>query len=394
MEQRIHVLLIEDDLDAALLLSMQLNAACGADLRFTMESTERLETGLAKLKADDFSLILLDLMLPDSQGIETVSRAKAACGEIPIVVMTGMADETLGLEAVAAGAQDYLLKEKLDHRGLRRALSYAVQRSMARRLEQIEAEITERRRIETFKDQVIGTVAHELRSPLTVTKAAIANLADGLAGAVNEEQRQLVEVAGRNLERLSRIISNFLELSRLESGQAKISALRVDARMLLAELLDGMRIADRETKLVWENGLPAGLPPVRVDPDLFCQMFQNLLDNASRFAKKVVRVEAAVEGATLILRVRDDGPGVPADKASRLFERFSQIERKPVGGYKGTGLGLSICREIARATGGRIWLETEGEGGVFCVALPLWTQEARPAKPGDRRARAPSAGRR
>lgn len=393
MEQRIHILLIEDDIDAALLLSLQLNAACGKDIRFTMESAERLGAGLAKLKGGDFSLVILDLMLPDSQGLETVARAKAACGDIPIVVMTGLADETMGMEAVAAGAQDYLLKEKLEPRGLRRALSYALQRAMARRLEQIELEVTERKRIEAFKDQVIGTVAHELRSPLTVTKAAIANLADGLAGEVNEEQRQLVEVAGRNLERLSRIINNFLELARLESGQAKINARRVDVKMLLAELLEGMRVADREGRLSWEDSVPEGLPPVRVDPDLFCQLIQNLLDNADRFARSRVRVEAAADGPDLVVSVRDDGPGVPPEKAAKLFERFIQIERKPGGGYKGTGLGLAICREIARACGGRIWLEEAPAGGWFRAAIPLWappTPAARPRSKAGRTAPEPS----
>ncbi|MDE2291799.1 MAG: response regulator, partial [Elusimicrobia bacterium] len=314
MEQRIHVLLIEDDPDAELLLSIQLNAACGRDLRFTMESAATLEAGLERLKAEgDFSLLLLDLTLPDSRGIETVVRAKAACGDVPVVVLTGAADEGLGLQAVSAGAQDFLQKDHLEPQALRRALSYAIQRTLARRVEQIEAEIRERRRIEAFKDQVIGTVAHELRSPLTVTKAAIANMADGLTGTLNEEQSQLLGLASRNLERLSRIISNFLELSRLESGRARVAPRRVDSRRLLGELLEGMRLADRAGRLSWEDGLPPALPHARVDPDLFCQLVQNLLDNASRFARSRVRLEARAAGPDLVISVLDDGPGVPPE---------------------------------------------------------------------------------
>jgi signal transduction histidine kinase len=374
MEQRIHMLLIEDDPDAELLLSYQLGAACGDTLRFTMESSPTLAAGLQRLREEkDFSLVILDLTLPDSAGVDTVARAKAACGEVPIVVLTGRADEALGLEAVAAGAQDFLQKDKLEPLALRRALSYAIQRGLARRLEQLEADIRERRRIEVFKDQVIGTVAHELRSPLTVTKAAIANLADGLAGAMSDEQSQLLLLARRNLERLARIINNFLELSRLESGRARLAPQRVDARRLLTELVDGMRLADRDQRLEWTAALPRSLPPVRVDPDLFCQLAQNLLDNASRFARGRVTVEAAVEGPDLVVSVLDDGPGLDEDQAARLFERFSQAERPQAPGYKGSGLGLAICREIARASGGRVWVEPARGRGVFRASLPLWS---------------------
>jgi signal transduction histidine kinase len=373
MEQRIHVLLIEDDPDAELLLSLQLNEACGADLRFTMESADRLESGLKRAREGDFSLIILDLMLPDSRGLETVVKAKAVCGDTPIVVMTSLADEKLALEAVASGAQDFLLKDKLEAASLRRALSYALQRAMARRLELIEAEIAERRRIEAFKDQVVSTVAHELRSPLTVTKAAIANMADGLAGPLTEDQKQLVTVAGRNLDRLSRVINNFLDLARLESGRAKVDARKTDAAQLLTETMQGERIADREGRLEWTLKLPAALPHVLVDGDLFTELVANLLDNASRFARRSVRLEAEARGSEVVVSVDDDGPGIPAEQAAKLFQRFVQLERKPSGGYKGTGLGLAICREIARVCGGRIWHEpTKGGGARFSFSIPIW----------------------
>src|SRR4051794_24938108 len=101
MDHRIHLLLIEDDPESELLLSLQLNKACGADVGFTMESAARLEDGLRRLKEDrSFSLLLLDLHLPDSAGLETVTRAKAAHADIPIVVLTSSADETLALDAL------------------------------------------------------------------------------------------------------------------------------------------------------------------------------------------------------------------------------------------------------------------------------------------------------
>ncbi len=370
MEQRIHVLLIEDDPEAQLLLSLTLNEACGADVQFTMESFPNLKAGLDALSRGVYDILLLDLMLPDSGGVETVIRAKQAARDTPIVVLTSLEEGDLGLEAIACGAQDFLVKGS-DARQLRRALSYALQRSLTRRVEQVEAEIAERRRIEAFKDQVLSTVSHELRSPLTITKAAIANLADDIAGPINPDQRQLVRVAGRNLERLTRIINNFLDLSRLESGKAKIQPARFAPGPLMEETLHGLRLADRDGRLRWELALPSPLPDVHADPDLFLQVLQNLLDNAGRFARSRVRLEAAVQNDRLVIGVADDGPGVPPELAPKLFGRFVQLDRHAGGGYKGTGLGLAICREIASACGGSVWLEPGGPGACFRFAVPL-----------------------
>jgi signal transduction histidine kinase len=377
MEQRIDVLLIEDDPDEQLLLSLHLNEACGGEVTFTMESADTLQDGLARLADDRFDVVLLDLMLPDSRGIDTVIRAKAAAPDTPLVVMTNLADERMGLDAVAAGAQDFLVKGRHDALLLRRALSYALRRTLTRRLEQVEAEITERRRVETLKDQVLSTVSHELRSPLTVIKAAIANLEDGLAGPLARDQKQLVALASRNLDRLSRIIDNFLDLSRLESGKAKLDMRRVDAALLMKEVVEGARVADREGRLAWEVSMPR-LPAVRADADLLVQLARNLIDNAGRYARARVKVSAAAGEDGVVVSVEDDGPGVPADKAKLIFERFVQLERKAGDGYKGTGLGLAICLEIARASGGKLWLEDAAPGARFRFSLPYW--EPAPAK--------------
>jgi signal transduction histidine kinase len=469
MNQRMKVLLVEDDPDFVLLLSLSLNEACGSLLKFSLQCAETLDAGLALLAKEEFDIIILDLMLPDSQGLETLSRMKIKSQDIPLVVLTSLRDEGVGLEAVARGAQDFLVKGRLDVNILRHSLLFAIERSrfssqleavigqspdgMAvvdkegmvryvnasaeallgkakgeligkplglplektkttelllpgaenegvvevrvtdvdwrkepaslvclrditalRKLAKLRAEIHERQRMDRLKDELLSTVSHELRSPLTVITAAVANLRDGLAGPLTEAGRQMVAIAGKNLDRLTRIVTNVLDLSRLESGKALVNPLRLDLHAAVVEAVKNATLACPGACARPRYDLPPDLPPAFADPDMVQQVLHNLLDNALRYASSTVTVEACVRPEEIVISVCDDGPGVPEERAAELFGKFVQLQRPVSGaGYKGTGLGLAICHEILRLNGGRIWVEP-GHGGLFRFALPRYSR--------------------
>ncbi len=456
MNQRIQVLMIEDDPDYVLLMTTHLAEVSGASLNFVLESADKLKSGLDLLAQKDFDVVLLDLMLPDSQGLETLAKVRPHARGIPIVVMTNLDGEETGFDAVANGAQDFLNKGKLDPRLIKRTIGYAVERSYwisqleniigncpdgmviidtagivryinsagedifgkkagemlgqpfgfpvqhkktselhvtdadgtekvldmrvtevewrrykallasvrditeLKKIEQMRAAIKEQRRLDELKEKFLNTVSHELRTPLTIVKAAVANLRDGLAGTMSEAQEQMVALTTRNVDRLTRIINNLLDISRLESGQAQVNSLPVDILKLVTETVQGVRITDREQKVTLELDLPAELPFALADPDMVTQVLLNLLDNAMRFAKSHVILRAqAVEPGEVQVSVIDDGPGIPADKVGDLFNKFVQVNRPAGGsGYKGTGLGLAICQESLKMNKGRIWVES------------------------------------
>lgn len=456
-QARIQTLMIEDDADTVFLMSLKLDEACGEQARFTVESAGTLAEGIAALDKREFDVVLLDLMLPDSQGLETVARLRAAARDIPIVVLTGLADERLGLDAIAHGAQDFISKDAIDARLLRRAIGYAMERcalhreneavlestdnglivvvggvvrfanaaaerlldrprsrmlglpyedprgpeargelkvegrggtrylelrstnmvwrkqkatlvslvdvTAARGLEQIRAEVRERRKSEEFKDRVVSAVSHELRSPLTIAKAALANLVDGLAGQLSGDQQSMADIALRNVDRLTRLVSNFLEFSRLESGRAKVRLRRIEPGTTLLQILADWRIAERRPNVVVEPRISADLPRVWADPDLVAQVVCNLLDNACRFAGSKIVISAEPHAEGILISVSDDGPGIPRERVGELFQPFVQLAR--VGeGYKGTGLGLSICRQAVELCGGRIWIDADASPGA------------------------------
>lgn len=375
--------MVDDDPESFLLMGLRLNEACGADLRFTLESAETLGKGLELLASRPYDVLLLDLNLPDSRGLDTVRAARAKAQDTPIVVLTGLSDEAAGLSAIAEGAQDYLFKDRLEVDLLRRALRFAIERSARLRelkeLEGLRAEIRERRKADQFKDRLLAAVSHELRSPLTVAQTAVTSLSEGRAGKLSADQSELADIARRNLERLGRLVLNVLDYSRLESGRAATQARRVDLRRLVEELTgDWRRSLARPLEL--ELDADKDLPAVRADPDLLAQVLYNLLDNAGRFAQQNIRVVTRADGAVVRLTVEDDGPGVPAERAAEIFEPFMQLGRASSSGYKGAGLGLAICRQIAGQLGGRIWLDlSAARGARFHFEVPRWRPAAQPA---------------
>ncbi|HXT00177.1 MAG TPA: ATP-binding protein [Elusimicrobiota bacterium] len=245
----------------------------------------------------------------------------------------------------------------------------------------LTAEIQHRRELDSLKDAFIGTVSHELRTPLTIVRTAVDSLRTGLAGPLSEQQQELVDVCQRNALRLTKMINNLLDISRLESGKAKVRLERFDLRPLIRDMESSFRLLPRGKEISFQVEAPAGLPEVRADPDLISEVFYNLLDNAARYAESEVSVRLRrtrgmaagkeVDGVTV--DIEDDGPGIPREKLCLLFNKFTQVGRTEGGGYKGTGLGLAICREILRMHGVEIGVDSElGKGARFRFFLPEW----------------------
>jgi PAS domain S-box-containing protein len=251
-----------------------------------------------------------------------------------------------------------------------------------RKVEALKAEIKQRRELDVLKDQFIGTVSHELRTPLTIVRAAVESLRNGLAGKLSGRQQEIADLCHRNILRLNKMISNLLDISRLESGRAKARVGRLDLKALLADMEANFRMMGQDKRVALSVDAPATLPNVRADPELIAEVLYNLLDNAVRFARHRVRVNAVAERGTasgqevpgVRIEVVDDGPGIPPDRIGLLFNKFTQVARSiGGGGYKGTGLGLAICREIAALHGTAVFVDSRpGQGARFHFFLPEW----------------------
>jgi len=372
MEPTIRLLLVDDDPEDALLSRRQLAEAGGGD-RIEVSEAGSLAAALAALGREPFDAAFLDLQLPDSRGLSTLRAVRAAAPTLPVVVLTGSDDERLGVEAVRRGAQDYLVKG-VSGAALRRAAFYAVTRArlaaQAAVLERLGAEVEERRRQAELKDRFFATAAHEIRSPVTVIRAALQLLQEG--GSLNPEQRALLDMGLRSTRHLTRQLDAFLDLSRLDAGAVKAEPVDFDPGPPLAEAAGGFGLVGSRRGVTVTLDAPRPLPLVRADPAMFRRIMSNLLDNALRFARSRVLVGACAVPEGYGFWVEDDGPGIPPESREKLFERFTQGERASADdGYRGTRLGLALCKEMAELNGGTLCVEAAASSGTrFTLRLP------------------------
>jgi signal transduction histidine kinase len=364
------ILLVEDSRSDARLLEATLQDAGVHSFRLT--HVERLDQALAALGGGGFDLVLLDLHLPDSQGLGTLAALERDQPGVPVMVLTGLDDEELALRAVQAGAQDYLPKGLVDGALFARLIRHAIERH------QIGLEL-ERARAEQIRlrDQFLTHVSHELRTPLAAMHQFLDILADGIAGALTDEQQLFVQRTLRNARQLEGMVAELLDAVRAQTGKLAVTVQRVELAPLVEDAVGGFagRAADNGIRLGAE--VQPGLAPVRADSGRVGQVLGNLLDNALKFTPEggEVRVSAAADGDPGFVRVEvaDSGPGVPAGDAGRIFERLWQAEGDDAGpSRKGLGLGLHICRELVTRQGGRIWVDSvPGHGATFAFTLPL-----------------------
>ena len=215
----LRVLLVEDNAGDARLLREMFTTERPGSIELT--HLMRMSEALAHLAKGGVDIVLLDMGLPDGHGLDTVRRARAVAPDVPLIVLTGLDDEALAAEAMKEGAQDYLIKGQIENRALPRALRHAIERHRM----QAETDLIRMNQLQ-FKDEFLSHVSHELRSPLTAIYQFVTILQDGLAGEVNQEQHQHLEIVLRNVKQLRAMINDLLEVASVQAGKLLIQLQR------------------------------------------------------------------------------------------------------------------------------------------------------------------------
>ena len=218
-------------------------------------------------------------------------------------------------------------------------------------------------------------IAHDLRSPLVNMMGVVEVMLAGTFGDVTEEQKKWLLRLQANSRGLVELVGDFLDVSKLESGYVDINREIVDLGWFIEKNIDNFWMLARDKKISIKRTVDAALPSIHADPRRLDQVLNNLISNAIKFTGEGGEVEvtaAMTETATVDMRVRDNGEGIPADEIGQIFEKYRQGGNVKHSSDKGTGLGLVICKMIVEAHQGRIWVESElGKGSTFFVSLPL-----------------------
>ncbi|MEX2376070.1 MAG: hybrid sensor histidine kinase/response regulator [Dehalococcoidia bacterium] len=373
-EPPLRILLVEDNPGDARLLHELLREV--PSLRFELAHVDRIQDARTQIAERSADVVLLDLSLPDAHGMETVDMMLESAPEVPIIVLTGLDDETTAVKAVQAGAQDYLVKGQVDGTLLGRAIRYACER---KRLERerallLESEKEARAVAEQAvrsRDEVLRVVAHDLGNSLSAvlvtTRVVLRTLPEeGFDGAT----RQHVSNIRRLAEQMQRLRQDLLDVAMIEAGRLSMEAEPLDPRILVEESLERYAPMAAEKAVVLDSRLAENLPWVSADEARLLQVTANLLTNAIKFtpAGGSVVLGAAQFDGNVRFFVKDTGPGIAPENLARLFDRFWTTRK---GNLTGAGLGLAIAKGIVEAHGGRIWAESHvGKETTFFFTVP------------------------
>ncbi|ATB40244.1 sensor protein [Cystobacter fuscus] len=378
METPLQVLLVEDNPGDADLVREYLEPHPA----WTLSVRGTLREALEFAAAQRVDVVLLDLGLPDCQGLNSLEQMVEQLPTTPIVVLTGHEGSTLGRVMVRAGAQDYLEKDRLDGNLLTRSIAYSVERAWASRERDAllaRANVARERAEDAvlLRDEFLSVASHELKTPLTTLllqqQMVERALAQGGRAPDRDSLQQRTLAMHKQCERLSRLVDSLLDVSRLSTGRMMLERSRVELTQLARECIE------RLSPQVEASGGTVSLEaptPVEGNWDRFRleQVVVNLLTNALKYGEgKPVELIVRREGESAVLVVRDHGMGIREEDQRRIFDRFERAA--PARHFGGVGLGLYITRQIVNAHAGTIEVTSKpGEGSTFKVRLPLRTQ--------------------
>jgi len=409
----IKILLVEDNPADADLLQEILEDA--EEMPWSLTHVEQLKTALSTVQNNDFDVVLLDLSLPDKQGLGTVAKTHETVPDLPIVVLTGLNDKVTALEALRQGAQDYLVKGKIDHELLTRSIRHAIERSQTlKRLRQseeklqqlneelecrvakqteelrqknydLQQEIAQRQHLEAelrqsltkekelseLKSNIISVVSHEYRTPLATILSSTELLQHyGHKWQEDKKQRHFQRIQN-TIHHMTQLISDVLLINKAEAGKLEFKPVPLDLEAFCQELVEELQLTvktphqigfRRQGRSRW----------VCLDEKLLRQFLTNLLSNAIKYSPEggTVQFDLMFDADQVTFTIKDQGIGIPEKEQDQLFDAFYRSSN--VGTISGTGLGLAIVKKCVERHQGEIAVDSEvGKGTTFIVTIPV-----------------------
>lgn len=365
------MLLIEnnpDDVHVIKKLLRQSSLSENSSMTIDMSHVGQLKTALAYLKRNVYDLILLDLSLPDANGLDAFLELKKRYSKIPVVILSGKIVQKTALETVQQGAQDYLAKDELTAGLLIKTIQLAIERN--RLLLEIKVRADELE-IQNFAlNDFAHTVAHQIQGLLS-QMVGYASLVDShYQEQLSEQTKQAVDQIMQSGYKMNNVITELLFLASMRSEKVHMNEL--DNKRILAEVMKRLRYQIRETQA--EIELPASWPSAVGYAPWIEEVWLNYMSNGLKYGSQdgsppVLQVGATRERDGMVrFWLADNGPGIAKVDQKRLFKPHTRVTSKKI---RGEGLGLSICWQIVKKCGGKVGVDsTEGSGSCFWFTLP------------------------
>ncbi|MEO0534283.1 MAG: ATP-binding protein [Cyanobacteria bacterium P01_A01_bin.123] len=359
----IQVLLVEDNAADAYLLRKFLSNVAHIELTHV----ERLGEAIGSLSEIPFDAILLDLSLPDSQGLNTVKRMYGANSEVPILVLTGLDDEETAIAALREGAQDYLIKGEIQRSWLVRAIHYAIERQQ--NLDKLQHLNDELIRSNQELEQFAHVVSHDLKQPLQGIMGFAQILARLYRDRPEQPINQYIDHIISASKHMSQLIQDLLDYAKVGTSDQQLDV-PTDCNDVIKQVLAGLQpIIDNSHAVITTDELPT----IYANESQLIRLFQNLISNALKYKRPEqpphVRISIEHQAHGWRFGVHDNGIGIQSAHFDQIFQIFQRLHTKSE--YPGTGIGLAICKKIIESHGGRIWVDSKPtEGTTFYFTLP------------------------
>ncbi len=317
-----------------------------------------------------FDLLLLDLVLPDIDGMELLRELRRRDTDCAIVMITGAGGVSSATAAVLDGADGYIEKQHLTTAGENAQFFYALAQAVEHRAGMVAA-----RRLEAMKADFYSMITHDLRNPAGNVLVSLKMLLSGKAGPLEGKQASLVQLAYRSAEKFVNLINDYLDYAKIDAGYLRLDPADADLGEVVRDSVEQARTqADLKRQAITLDCPPS--IPAFVDATKLEQVLDNLISNAIKYTPEdgSIAVNVAIADEMAIISVSDTGSGIAPENLGNLFSKYHRVPGQQVAQIRGTGLGLLIIKEIVEAHGGNVRAESDGiagHGSTFTVELPL-----------------------
>ena len=364
VNMRYKVLLIEDDkLDQ---IAFQ-RLVEDEDLPYDYTIAGSVSEANSILSTDKFDIAIVDYLLGDGTAFDIFDSLK----DTPIIIATGSGDEEIAVKAMKAGVCDYLIKDP--ERNYLKTLPITLENVVKHK--KAEEKLKE---YDQLKNQLAITVSHELRTSLCIFKGIISNAMAGMLGPISDELRKKLQTVDKAIDRLAKTVSDFLDISKIETGKTELRRTKVDMQQVVSEAIVLLADLAAERKIKLSAYSPDPNLVVYADHSLIRQILVNLIDNAIKFSpmSSTIRITAKDLEDEVQVNMQDTSIGADSEDTSKLFNSFVQSDKYSGPGSHGISLGLYVAKQLIRTQGGRIWAESvPGQGSIFCFTLPKFSEQ-------------------
>ncbi len=346
-------------------------AAWLKDEGFGVEEAPDGTEAIKKVQARDFDVALLDIKMPGANGLEVLRYIKKNSGQTEVVMMTGMSDVSMAVEAMKLGAREYLTKPLDMDQLVPQLRNLLKKRDAEDRIRRLQAEHTAR-------------LLYDLHNPIAGLKQSIGYLLKGMAGPVGDHQKELLGYMTNSIDKVILLLNDMMDLTKLEGGRVRLNKGIGNMADSVAKMVHEFQIPIKSNKITLDHTAEAGLPPLEYDSEKIEQVMQNYLSNAVKYTPAQGAIVVQVKKVQLVLEegqqpaefvmasVFNSGPGIPKEELPLIFDRYRTATSDKDNKKRTTGLGLIICQRIIEAHNGKIWVESEaGKGATFHFALPV-----------------------